>query len=386
MAALSLTCTTFYNVTSSDVLWKRLCERELRQKSLNLGNVESYRKLYTNLLHKYKAMLGMYQTQVVHYGGLLEVKYVDGNIVGTAIDGTNDRGEIFQDLKEEVTFTIRGDVEPPEHVCLPGIDGHSCNIEVDPVTGEVHHDCLERGKHINKLKNDSSCSVNHLDFETVRSKLQHIIKRFSKSNVPLISKPLKIPSPDDIPTALRLTNGKVPSQIITPGLFKGDYSSHGVEVILFKYASDNELHGIKVTGDPNIPAGKISIKCYLDFPLQPTLKEQGFLKSLASVEKKKREVSLDELPKQTFMLPADLYIDDLSSAVHAPETCMARYHGACHLAHTNFINAAFAPAHVIVFNNDLIGLIVMKLRHLFLLTRINRTFVLPYNQDVKSVF
>ena len=49
-----------------------------------------------------------------------------------------------------------------------------------------------------------------------------------------------------------------------PGLFKGDYGSHGTELIHLSYSNKSSdgitFCGMKITGDPNVPSGKNSFK------------------------------------------------------------------------------------------------------------------------------
>lgn len=63
----------------------------------------------------------------------------------------------------------------------------------------------------------------------------------------LIHRPLILPQFNDIPSELRKKDGSFPRQIITPGLFKGTYSAHGIEIILFKYKDEHEIQGFKVS-------------------------------------------------------------------------------------------------------------------------------------------
>lgn len=57
-----------------------------------------------------------------------------------------------------------------------------------------------------------------------------------------------------------MKDGTLPAQLITPGLFKGSYGSHGTELILFKYKDENELHGIKVSNQREIFTGRGRIR------------------------------------------------------------------------------------------------------------------------------
>lgn len=42
------------------------------------------------------------------------------------------------------------------------------------------------------------------------------------------------------------------------GLFMGDYSAHGPEILYLHYPTPTSLHAVKVTGDPNVPRGELS--------------------------------------------------------------------------------------------------------------------------------
>ncbi|XP_064084372.1 F-box only protein 31-like isoform X1 [Macrobrachium nipponense] len=394
LAAVSLTCTTLYSVTSIDSLWKHICQRELRQEVVDLGSVKSYRMLYANLLHKYKSMLGVYQIEWDHYGSLLEIKYESGSIKGISVEGTVEEGKIFDDLREEVLFTIKGETYPPELICLPDIDPHSLTISFDQATGTLESRCKNSLRHLKAFlfrleqePNIRGVDGEEFSFQRLRGfKKLRYLKEQLENDKPMISVPLILPRADDVPISLRKSDGSLPSQIITPGLFKGDYSAHGVELILFKYISENELHGFKVTGDPNVSAGKISLKCFLDYPVNPTLEEQKSMEALQNMPKVKRTGPVHELPKQRFRIPGQVYGAQESSAVHALDHCFARYHGECQVAYDNYQHPSFIQAHFVVFNDNLIGEVLFDLECVSLFSRVERSFQPRLCQNVKSVF
>ncbi|XP_068226834.1 F-box only protein 31-like isoform X2 [Palaemon carinicauda] len=394
LAAVSLTNTTLYSVTCIDTLWKHICQRELHQNVVELGNVKSYRQLYANLLHKYKSILGVYQIEWDHYGSLLEIKYDCGNIKGISVEGTVEEGKIFDDLREEVLFTVKGETYPPELICLPDNDPHSLTISVDQATGKLESRCKNSLRHLKafmcRLEQEANIRDGDGDdfsFQRLRGFMKlRFLKEQLENDKPMISVPLILPCADDVPTSLRKNDGSIPSQIITPGLFKGDYSVHGVELILFKYISENELHGFKVTGDRNVSAGKISLKCFLDYPVNPTLEEQKSMEVLQNMPKEKRIVPVHELPKQRFKIPESVVGVQESSAVHALDYCFARYHGQCQIAYDNYQHPSFIPTNIVVFNDNLIGAVIFKLQKVSLFKRVERSFQSRIDKNVKSVF
>lgn len=48
------------------------------------------------------------------------------------------------------------------------------------------------------------------------------------------------------------------------GVYSGDYGSHGTEIILITQRG-YQMEALKLTGDPNIPRGKITWRCTLNF-------------------------------------------------------------------------------------------------------------------------
>ncbi len=75
---------------------------------------------------------------------------------------------------------------------------------------------------------------------------------------------------------------------IRPGLFKGTYGSHGNELISLSFEKSEDggdLHkfvGVKVTGDPNVPFGKVSFEGSLDDYLELTAEEQETVQMLSA--------------------------------------------------------------------------------------------------------
>ena len=81
--------------------------------------------------------------------------------------------------------------------------------------------------------------------------------------------------------------------------------------------------GFQVTGDTNVFAGKISVKCFLNYPVNVTLEEQRSMKSLAMLPKVEKTDKLHEFPVQRFVLPED-YVRDAPFDVEIPKYFLAR--------------------------------------------------------------
>uniref|UniRef100_A0A674J1Z8 F-box protein 31 n=2 Tax=Terrapene triunguis TaxID=2587831 RepID=A0A674J1Z8_9SAUR len=58
-----------------------------------------------------------------------------------------------------------------------------------------------------------------------------------------------------------------PDDLLKPGLFKGTYGSHGLEIVMLSFHG-KKAKGTKITGDPNIPAGQQTVEIDLAHPIQ----------------------------------------------------------------------------------------------------------------------
>lgn len=361
LTALSVVCSLFYRLTKDSFLWRHLCFRDF-SVSPESCEKSSYEKIYKNVLHKYGCMLGLYQSQIGPYGGLLEIRFQNGYIEGAVWEPTSD---VMEPLKESVAFSINGNEVPAKCLCIPHIHPHKCSLQMNKRKGIVTQFCSDNEGHIRTLCDMDGDVTGNL-FNYISMKLVYLNEVISTG---LIHKPLILPGPDDIPSALRRKDGSFPKQIITPGLFKGTYSVHGIEVLLFRYKDEYEIHGHKVTGDVNVHASKVSVKILLKYPAYPTKKNS--IAAMKTTEPKSSETPLDQIPEHPFSIPSGCYYE---ATTPLPTRCTARYHGFGQIAYEGFRRPSFTPVQVIVFNNDLLGVVWIELTAFSLFSRVQRTF------------
>ena len=102
---------------------------------------------------------------------------------------------------------------------------------------------------------------------------------------------------------------------IQSGVFKGTYSSHGIEMIKVSYVESDgvsKLEGLKLTGDPNVPFNKVSFYADLTKPIVLTEEFQRESRCddlISGIDES--SLNLEEpMPSQPFIKPRDAFVDD----------------------------------------------------------------------------
>ncbi|XP_067327160.1 F-box only protein 31 isoform X3 [Anolis sagrei] len=210
-----------------------------------------------------------------------------------------------------------------------------------------------------------------------------------------------------------------PDDLIEPGLFKGTYGSHGLEIVMLSFHG-KKAKGTKITGDPNIPAGQQTVEIDLAHPIrlpdieslsnfselsrivlevqervrreqqQQQQEEEGLLQG----EKGQEEEALQpgaavpegdgaEAPAEEeegaaaqapspcpFVLPGGI----ASRNEDYPRTCRACFYGTGLIAGHGFTSPERTPGVFVLFDNDRFGFIWLELQSFSLYSRIKVSF------------
>ena len=186
------------------------------------------------------------------------------------------------------------------------------------------------------------------------------------------------------------TNSAIPAFCpLRPGLFKGTYGSHGIEIINVMYENEMKIiTGRKVTGDPNIPFGKISFQASLDKPMFLTKEEQRSLDLIKSYMAENNtcddDLTQNKPSLNPFEPPYNCRIEpSLDRDIFQTE--MWRFQATCQVAFHGYDNPRFIDGNLIVFSENTFGVIYIDLQCLAVFDRIEEELSKTHFSDVMQM-
>ena len=172
---------------------------------------------------------------------------------------------------------------------------------------------------------------------------------------------------------------------IPPGIFKGNYGAlpwgHGIEIIAINYPSSDTLEAVKLTGDPNVPMNKITFKADLQKCIFLPKEEQRRLYCAALEDSDNLNFeSPSNQCSQAFLLPPDARLDFPIEPEY--NQCLHRFFGEAQVAAHNYFNPKMIPAHIIIFDNDTLGVIFLHLRSMSIYKRMKEDLSAIHYNDI----
>ncbi|XP_023672823.1 F-box only protein 31 isoform X1 [Paramormyrops kingsleyae] len=437
---LALVCKKFRQILNTETIWRRRCIEEFGLKGdpcmMEQVGVSSwelytrrvhpsmasrryvkvlpdcertdYRKLYTRILHPYRHVLGLWQPDIGPYGGLLNV-VVDGLfIIGWMYLPPHDP-RVEDPMRRRPLFRIRMLGEDKAAVeCMYGHRGpHRGDIQTVK-KDEFSTKCNQTDHHRMPGGRQEEFRT-WLEEEWGRT-LEDIFHEHMQELI--LMKFIYTSQYDNCLTYRRIyLPPRQPSDLLQPGLFKGTYGSHGLEIVMLSFHGP-WARGTKLTGDPNVPAGQLTLDVDLSRPVHlPDLESQWSMDELSRLvlavhEQVQRDApsdpsSLDvelgaggkegqmsgasaqgsEVPpagapqeRQNFVLPLGV----MARNEVYPRTCKMCFYGTGLIAGHGFTSPERTPGLFVLFDDDRFGFIWLELKSFSLYSRL--TDSLPYAQ------
>lgn len=154
---------------------------------------------------------------------------------------------------------------------------------------------------------------------------------------------------------------------LKPGIFKGTYGGHGIEFISIEKKSPYQYEAIKLSGDPNVPCGKVSFSGDLRDFLFPSEEDQLNLDKLKPMEPERQEDPNVYRTLQPYRSPPDCFV---RSPMPLPDKCRARFKAEVQVSEWGYSAPQFIKAHLVVFTQDLLALIILDIKNVVLFHRL----------------
>ncbi|XP_051547709.1 F-box only protein 31-like isoform X2 [Myxocyprinus asiaticus] len=278
---LALVCKKFRQILNTETIWRRRCTEEFGMKD-DLRKMEivgmSSRELYVKLLHPYRHILGLWQPDIGPYGGLLNVVADGLFIIGWMYLPPHDP-RVEDPMRRRPLFRIHMWEKNKATVeCMYGHKGpHKGDIQTVKLD-EFSTKCNQTDHHRMPGGRQEEFRT-WLEEEWGRT-LEDIFHEHMQELI--LMKFIYTSQYDNCLTYRRIYLPPcLPSDLIQPGLFKGTYGSHGLEIIMLSFHG-SKAKATKLTGDPNVPAGQLTVEIDLNRPVHlPDLEQQRNMEELS---------------------------------------------------------------------------------------------------------
>ncbi|KAM4801788.1 F-box only protein 31 isoform X2 [Urocitellus parryii] len=442
LPSLAQVCTKFRRILHTDTIWRRRCReeygvcenlrkleitgvscRDVYAKRINprvksgrfmriLPDYEhmGYRDVYTCLLHRYRHILGLWQPDIGPYGGLLNV-VVDGLfIIGWMYLPPHDP-HVDDPMRFKPLFRVHLMERKSATVeCMYGHKGpHNGHIQIvkkdefSTKCNQTDHHRMSGGRQEEFrtwLREEWGRTLEDIFHEHMQELI--LMKFIYTSHNCLTYRRIYLPPsrPDDL---------------IKPGLFKGTYGSHGLEIVMLSFHG-RCARGTKITGDPNIPAGQQTVEIDLRHRIQlPDVENLRNFNELSRLVLEVREQVRQEqqqqqqdgegpAPPQEPLsargppgAPAEEGGDPRGGAAAAeqpaqsgqpfvlpvgvssrnedyPRTCRMCFYGTGLIAGHGFTSPERTPGVFVLFDEDRFGFVWLELKSFSLYSRVQATF------------
>ncbi|XP_041854161.1 F-box only protein 31 isoform X2 [Melanotaenia boesemani] len=278
---VALVCKKFRQILNTETIWRRRCMAEFGMgedlRKLEAGGASS-QDLYVKLLHPYRHILGLWQPDIGPYGGLLNV-VVDGLfIIGWMYLPPHDP-RVEDPMRRRPLFRIHlWESKKATVECMYGHKGpHKGDIQTVK-KDEFSTKCNQTDHHRMPGGRQEEFRT-WLEEEWGRT-LEEIFHEHMQELI--LMKFIYTSQYDNCLTYRRIyLPPAMPSDLLQPGLFKGTYGSHGLEIVMLSFHGPS-ARATKLTGDPNVPAGQLTLDVDLSRPVVlPDLDQQRNIEELS---------------------------------------------------------------------------------------------------------
>ena len=321
LSAVSRCCKQLYAIYNTDVLWKYIIHSRYRNVSTSLmSHFASHKSLFKHYCYHRHQLTGLWVLHLPPYNTVLRISQSASNCLESIGLMPNLRSiEFFNtpmEYKQIAQFISK------DHCGKETMDKYvfSCSGEFD--SGETIKPLQSIKLTKEGIIRNLVCAIDPFALRGLENEGVYNRQRYE-----LILQRHMNPTSETSLTKVVINHVcTAEPQLLTPGVYKGDYSAHGVELLLVFYQEGNII-AKKLAGDPYIPGDQISMKC----------SHQNTLRVTSPVA-----LDLSQGGTLTCHLPPSSY----------PDKFIAQYNGEGQIAFTGYHNPSFCPGRMYVADSS----------------------------------
>ncbi|KAL4234698.1 F-box only protein 31 [Mactra antiquata] len=376
---ISQTCKLLNNLSETESLWKAASQREFGLDPRTALPC-SFKYFYSKVLLRHGGIIGLWRNSTTCYGGLVHVWFTEkGTILAEELIPQE---IVTENMSKKSLFHIKVcDNEDIEVKRLLEFRGKHTMEIIPDITGTFDTTDLCSFATLYKPIQDQEESQDNGEAEKTtffnESRLQGTDPGLCSYKWDTLLRHYKTQRYERIESSKCRHVDNVPIQ---PGFFKGMYGGHGTEVLHLYYDS-NKPFGLvrKMSGDPNVPSGEISISFDMNKHMKLTRDQQLSLRDLEKIsDEPSSETYCPYDPKKPCSQP---FVCSRGAFMHGevddniiPDRCIARFHALGTVSPMGYTRPTKIPTHFIVFNENLFGVIWLQLYSFSVFSRVTEEF------------
>ena len=147
---------------------------------------------------------------------------------------------------------------------------------------------------------------------------------------------------------------------LKPGVFKGHYGCHGIELV---HLQDGQ--GVKLTGDPNVPFNQVTFRVTSSHQLDLTEEQQRNISQLREATEEPRGCQEVHSERTKFLVPEGM----VERTPVSWRDCLGRWPAEVQIASQMFQDSQFILANLVLFSQDEFAVMLLDLNTISLYHR-----------------
>jgi len=352
------------HLCDNESVWISKAKSDFRVRLKAGESSVSPRVYYQNMLYKFGPMFGLWQRQnLKFYSGLLKVSYADRIVTFENLVPTSD---IFSPLKCLKFLTVAlsddGSLLVHSHDKMTSTKKVRINLNVQNSESTLEIINSNMKDYITSPAEWRELLEEFKSWDTSQDSELALMKFVSlyHSRTMFSYKRLYLP---------RCHLNPIRRCPLRPGLFKGSYGGHGVELVKLVQVVKGSMmgtYGVKVTGDPNVPFNEVTFQILAEDCLSIPFDMQKTVNGIRSSMMDNITVPYQENVHQSFCVPFNM----IERVPIKKTQCVGRWAAEAQIASHMFQDPQMIEANFVLFNEDEFAVMFLDLNTISMFHRL----------------